>query len=172
VIGDLFQNYAAKYVGISRGIPLSNTNQLWGLAWGALVFGELAGGRAGTLILILSGSGAMILGAIAIALAVAPSGEQAARSQAIGRECQRYGLDQDQVHATLSGEYRSTVARQGRTQDLLVTLAAVGIFIWLGASARRPAIAMNVPAMTILSIATLAVLVAAGYILWKRTRFS
>ena len=33
VIGDLFQQYAAKYVGISRGIPLSNTNQLWGLLW-------------------------------------------------------------------------------------------------------------------------------------------
>ena len=43
VLGDLFQQYAAKYIGIGRGIPLSNTNQLWGLAWGALVFGELAG---------------------------------------------------------------------------------------------------------------------------------
>src|ERR1039457_4523409 len=42
VIGDLFQQYAAKYIGIGRGIPLSNTNQLWGLAWGALVFGELS----------------------------------------------------------------------------------------------------------------------------------
>src|SRR5579864_5329794 len=31
VIGDLFQQYAAKYIGISRGIPLSNTNQLWGI---------------------------------------------------------------------------------------------------------------------------------------------
>ena len=39
VLGDLFQQYAAKYIGISRGIPLSNTNQLWGLAWGALVIG-------------------------------------------------------------------------------------------------------------------------------------
>ena len=43
VIGDLFQQYAAKYVGISRGIPLSNTNQLWGLLWGVFVFGELHG---------------------------------------------------------------------------------------------------------------------------------
>jgi len=43
VIGDLFQQYAAKYLGIGRGIPLSNTNQLWGLAWGAMVFGELGG---------------------------------------------------------------------------------------------------------------------------------
>ena len=44
VVGDLFQQFAAKYLGIGRGIPLSNTNQLWGLAWGALVFGELAPG--------------------------------------------------------------------------------------------------------------------------------
>ena len=43
VIGDLFPQYAAKYIGISRGIPLSNTNQLWGLLWGILVFGELRG---------------------------------------------------------------------------------------------------------------------------------
>ena len=38
VVGDLFQQFAAKYLGIGRGIPLSNTNQLWGLAWAALVF--------------------------------------------------------------------------------------------------------------------------------------
>jgi drug/metabolite transporter (DMT)-like permease len=43
VVGDVLQQYAAKYVGISRGIPLSNTNQLWGLIWGILVFGELHG---------------------------------------------------------------------------------------------------------------------------------
>ena len=36
VLGDLFQQYATKYIGISRAIPLSNSNQLWGLAWGAL----------------------------------------------------------------------------------------------------------------------------------------
>jgi drug/metabolite transporter (DMT)-like permease len=34
VVGDLFANYAAKYVGIGRAAPLMNTNQLWGLAWG------------------------------------------------------------------------------------------------------------------------------------------
>ena len=31
VIGDLFQQFAAKYLGIGRGIPLTNTNQFWGL---------------------------------------------------------------------------------------------------------------------------------------------
>ena len=39
VIGDLFQQYATKYIGIGRAIPLSNTNQLWA-GWGAFVFGE------------------------------------------------------------------------------------------------------------------------------------
>src|SRR5439155_1688405 len=42
VVGDLFQQYAAKYVGISRGIPLANTNQLWGGVWGLLGFGMVA----------------------------------------------------------------------------------------------------------------------------------
>src|SRR5262249_42888077 len=65
VIGDLFQQYAAKYVGISRGIPLSNTNQLWGLAWGILVFGEPGGTK------VIGGSLLMALGAGAIALASA-----------------------------------------------------------------------------------------------------
>src|SRR6266550_4355780 len=46
VMGDLFQQYAAKYVGISRGLPHSNTNQLWGLLWGVFVFGELKGAGA------------------------------------------------------------------------------------------------------------------------------
>src|SRR4051795_2291352 len=69
VIGDLFQQYAAKYLGIGRGIPLSHTNQLWGLAWGALVFGEFAGHSATAQLLVLAGSLVMIAGAVAISLA-------------------------------------------------------------------------------------------------------
>src|SRR6202041_3004846 len=69
VIGDLFQNFAAKYIGIGRGIPLSNTNQLWGLAWGALVFGEFSGTTTGGRLLILVGSTIMILGAVSISMA-------------------------------------------------------------------------------------------------------
>src|SRR5579871_4972927 len=67
VIGDLFQQYAAKYVGISRGIPLSNTNQLWGLLWGVLVFGELHGRSSSTYAQVIGGSLLMILGVGAIA---------------------------------------------------------------------------------------------------------
>src|SRR6201989_764252 len=75
VIGDLFQQFAAKYLGIGRGIPLSNTNQLWGLAWGALVFGELAGADRQHMLLVIGGSVMMILGALAISTAVASAKE-------------------------------------------------------------------------------------------------
>ncbi len=71
VVGDLFQQFAAKYLGIGRGIPLSNTNQLWGLAWAALVFHELAGADRMHLFLVLAGSVAMIGGAALISSAAA-----------------------------------------------------------------------------------------------------
>jgi len=67
VIGDLFQQYATKYVGISRAIPLSNTNQLWGFAWGVLVFGELSHTQGSARLLALAASGVMIAGAMLIA---------------------------------------------------------------------------------------------------------
>src|SRR5450755_3376837 len=68
VIGDVFQQYAAKYVGISRGIPLSNTNQFWGTAWGILVFGELRGRGLSLYAQVIGGSLLMAAGAGAIAL--------------------------------------------------------------------------------------------------------
>ncbi len=93
VLGDLFQQYAAKYIGIGRGIPLSNTNQLWGLAWGALVFGELAGHGLTAQVLVIAGSLIMIVGARAISFAEAPAGEQASWRKAMDRECDRYGIE-------------------------------------------------------------------------------
>src|SRR5690242_19508077 len=103
VLGDLFQQYAAKYIGIGRGIPLSNTNQLWGLAWGALVFGEFTGLGSTPQILIVAGSLIMIAGAVAISMAEAPESEQLSWRTAMERECSRYGLDRDRVAQSVAG---------------------------------------------------------------------
>src|SRR5581483_10377788 len=81
VIGDIFQQYATKYLGIGRGIPLSNTNQLWGLAWGALVFGELGNADATHRLLVVAGSIVMILGALAVSTAVATEREHTSTSE-------------------------------------------------------------------------------------------
>src|SRR6267154_1771576 len=97
VLGDLFQQYAAKYVGISRGIPLSNTNQLWGLLWGTLVFGELQGRGHSIYAQVIGGSLLMMLGVGAIAFSSASGQEQTAGKQAAIRESDRYGVAADFV---------------------------------------------------------------------------
>ncbi len=173
VLGDLFQQYAAKYIGIGRGIPLSNTNQLWGLAWGALVFGELAGSSGETKALVIVGSLIMIAGAIAISSAVAPAGEQASRQRAIERECRRYGLDAAQVESAMNGSDPLAEQTSGRRLwDVPIVLAAVGIFISLALQAARPPLAMEAAWAAALVAAMLVFLLACGALLWKRTRFS
>ena len=166
-------NTPRKYIGIGRGIPLSNTNQLWGLAWGALVFGELAGLSPSARWLVISGSLVMILGAAAISFAEAPLSEQASWKKAMERECTRYGLQPERVSAILQGDdpfSRETTKRSW--WELLVAAGALGIFVWLAFSAKRQPIAFNIPWMIILSAATLGLLAISGGLLWKRTRFS
>lgn len=173
VIGDLFQQYAAKYIGIGRGIPLSNTNQLWGLAWGALVFGELSGLSLHAQVLVIAGSLVMISGAAAIGMAEAPASELAWGKQAMNRECDRYGLDPVRVAAVLEGD--DPLARQAPARswwEALVVLAALGVFGWLAYGAARQPISVSTPWMIVLVLATLVSLGVSGTLLWRRTRFS
>lgn len=173
VLGDLFQQYAAKYIGIGRGIPLSNTNQLWGLAWGALVFGELAGQSGIHKLLVIGGSAIMIAGAIAISRAEPPPSEQASWRTAMLRECNRYGLDIVRVEAALVGD--DPLSREGAARsrwEILILVAALSIFVWLAWHAKGQPLTMNPWWTAGLAIATLAFLVVATVVLWKRTRFS
>jgi drug/metabolite transporter (DMT)-like permease len=177
VLGDLFQQYAAKYIGLGRGIPLSNTNQLWGLAWGALVFGEMAGKDTVARALILCGSIVMAAGAWAVSSAEAPDSERIAWQRAVERECLRYGLKRDRLIASLEGCDSSEIGSNGNrfrrnTFDLAVLLGALTIFLWLATTARRQPLALSLVPMAMLMAATLALLVVGGVLLWRRTRFS
>jgi glucose uptake protein GlcU len=172
VVGDLFQQFATKYLGIGRGIPLSNTNQLWGLAWGALVFGELASANRGHLVLVLSGSILMILGALAISTAVASSREHTSRNEALERECIRYGLDYREVLLAQSGDEFGSRSERRRWWDLLIVVAATSLFVWLAMHAVVPPLAMNLTWIAILCVILLVALAGAGWALWRQTRFS
>jgi drug/metabolite transporter (DMT)-like permease len=173
VVGDLFQNYAAKYIGIARGIPLSNTNQLWGLAWGVLVFGELAGQGVTAHVLVFAGSLIMILGAAAICTARASESEQTSWKIAVDRECVRYGLDAERVKSSLLGEDPLSRDKPVRHWwEILIVASAVGIFVWLAIGAEHQAVAVNLPWMVVLLVATMLCLLVCGLLLWKRTRFS
>ncbi len=171
VIGDLFQQFATKYLGISRGIPLSNTNQLWGLAWGALVFGELATADSAHLGLVVGGSLLMILGALAISTAAAGTDEMRSRDAALRRECDRYGLDYADALKAQHGENARESGKR-RWWDWAIVAVAVSLFVWLGANATIPPVAMQGEWVAVLGALLLATLAAGCWALWTRTRFN
>jgi glucose uptake protein GlcU len=170
VIGDLFQQFAAKYLGIGRGIPLSNTNQLWGLAWGALVFGELATADRPHKLLVVGGSIVMILGALSISTAVASEREETLKNEAVLRECRRYGLDYYRTLAAQSGDEFGG-RNERRWWDYVIVVAATGVFVWLGLRAVVPPLAMDLRWIAVLGGLLLLSLIAGGWSLWRRTRF-
>jgi hypothetical protein len=173
VIGDLFQQYAAKYLGISRGIPLSNTNQLWGLLWGLFVFGELHGMAAGHYARVIGGSLLMAAGAGAIALASVTQNEHTHWRKAAEREGSRYGIADEFLNAGMTGRSDiSPVSGPSRSWlDWLLVATASGIFIYLASVARTPQISFNWPALVLLSVALLASLLVAALVLFRTTRF-
>ena len=125
VIGDIFQQYGTKYVGISRAIPLSNTNQLFGLIWGALVFGEFVHFTRTAQVVIFCASTVMILGALAISSASAPKGERDSCHRAIARECTRYDMNLEETLAVQYGEETSDAKHPRRWWDWQIGRAHV-----------------------------------------------
>jgi drug/metabolite transporter (DMT)-like permease len=170
VVGDLFQQFAAKYLGIGRGIPLSNTNQVWGLAWGALVFGELAGADRAHLALVLAGSVAMIVGAALISSAAAAGKERSSRDLALLRECERYGLDYRKTLLNMDGDDAGD-SRGRRWWDYTIVALAAGVFVWLGKQAHVPTLHMRFGWMAALAAVLLLSLIVGGVSLWRRTYF-
>src|ERR1700686_1849764 len=173
VIGDLFQQYAAKYLGISRGIPLSNSNQLWGLLWGIFVFGELHGSGASTYMQVVGGSLLMMVGVGAIAFSSAAGKEQAHWHEASQRESRRYNIAEDYVEARMQGEDGAEEIKGARRPlDWIVVAIATGVFVFFATLARAPSLPFHGPIAALLSVAILILLVVCGFTLWRTTRFN
>ena len=161
VLGDILQQYGVKFIGIARGIPLSNTNQLWGLAWGALVFGELHGATAATRAMVIVGSLTMASGALAITFAHAPKSEQLRWDEAMKRESRRYGFQP------------MTAQTPARTRwEWLLAAIALGVFLLLGSMAAKPPFAVSYFWIVLLMLITVLLLAACAWQLWKHTRFT
>ena len=173
VIGDLFQQYAVKYAGITRGIPLSNTNQLWGLLWGILVFGELRSAGGSVLAQVVGGSLVMAIGAGVIALSSVDPCEHDRWQAEAEREGARYGVKAAYTQARIAGESGAIGAvRRRRALDWIVVAVATAIIIAFALVARSPQISIHLGWALALIVATLAMLLGAGSALWKATRFN
>ncbi len=172
VVGDLFQNYATKYVGISRGIPLSNTNQLWGLLWAILVFRELHGLSPHIYVNVIGGSLLMAAGAVAIACSSTSESEYSSWKEAAHRETELYGINPEYVRTRMEGRDVNSKGVRRTWVDWLLVAAATFIFFALGRMARVPHMEIQMEWLVALSLAMLLVLLAAGLALWRVTKFS
>jgi drug/metabolite transporter (DMT)-like permease len=172
VVGDLFQQYAVKYAGITRGIPLSNTNQLWGLLWGVLVFGELRDAPHSVLAQVVGGSVVMALGAGLIALSSVSRKEHAHWQDAAEREGDRYGVDPEYTRARIAGEDLAGRRRRRTWIDFAVVGVATAIIIGFAIVARTPQIPLRGSWALALVVATVGMLAAVGTALWRTTRFN
>ena len=171
VIGDIFQQFAVKYVGVSRGIPISNSNQLWGLLWGIFAFQELRGWGHASFRAAIYGSLLMAAGLAAICMSAASRSEYSKWCEAAERERRRYGIDAGFVRRGLAG-----VAKEERHPrkwiDWVLIVVATSAFIWTGISARVPALNLNWTAVTLLALLSLLLLSISVSSLWKLTRFN
>ncbi len=172
MIGDIFQQFAAKYVGISRGIPLSNSNQLWGLLWGIFVFGELHGRSSSVYFEVIGGSLLMMLGVGVIAFSSATGQEQTRWKEAAIRESDRYGVAADFVEARMDGRQLVTEAKPSRgALDWLLVIIATSVFVIFAAMARVPQLSLHWGPAALLTAALFLLLIICGLALWRTTRF-
>jgi len=172
VIGDLFQQYAAKYIGISRGIPLSNTNQLWGLLWGILVFGELQGRSRLTYWEVIGGSLLMILGVGAIAFSSATGEEQKHWKEAAQRESRRYGVAAEYVEARFEGRQATNEVRPSRgALDWFLVVLATSILVAFATMARVPRLFFQWGPAVVLAVVLILLFLVCGVALWRTTHF-
>jgi uncharacterized membrane protein YhaH (DUF805 family) len=70
-----------------------------------------------------------------------------------------------------SGDEFSGRTQRRRWWDVVIVVAATGLFLWLGLNAVVPPLAMNLGWIAVLTLALLGALVGAGWALWRQTRF-
>jgi len=172
VIGDLFQQYAAKYVGISRGVPLSNTNQLWGLLWGILVFHELRRGGHALYAEVIGGSILMTIGAVAIALSSATKQEHVRWQDAAEREGKKYGVEQSYVRAGIEGKEFEGGENRRTLLDWFLVAGVIAVFLALACMARLPPVDVSWGWAAAITLAMMTLLGGCMIALWRITRFN
>jgi hypothetical protein len=88
------------------------------------------------------------------------------------RECERYGLDYNRTLAAQAGDEFGDRNERRRWWDYAIVAAATGVFLWLGLRAVVPPLEMDMRWVAALGLVLALSLVAGGWSLWRRTRFS
>jgi hypothetical protein len=120
---------------------------------------------------VAGGSLLMAAGALAIAFSSATSDEYTSWKEAAKRESDLYGIEPSYVLAHMEGSNEDLTRARRTWADWLLIAIATSIFIVFGAIARVPHMDLQWGWLITLTVAMLLVLVAAGVLLWRITRF-
>jgi hypothetical protein len=106
-------------------------------------------------------------------MAEPPPSEMENWDAAMHRECDRYGLDRENVAAVVGGnDPLADHKHPRRWWEVLIMLVATGIFAWLAVGTRTQHLQLNFQWMIVLIVGTIIPLGLCGTLLWRRTRFS
>jgi hypothetical protein len=114
----------------------------------------------------------LIAGALLIGTAKPSGREDRSRNEALERECVRYGLDYRSVLAADLGEHFDATTVSRKWWDVVIVMAAVGIFVYLGSLAAVPQLTMNLRWAGALGVILVFGFLLCGYFLYRETRFT
>jgi hypothetical protein len=146
-------------------------NQLWGLLWGAVAFGEFRTWGQHAVANAVYGCVLMAAGLAAISFSAAGRSEYEKWCDAAGREQRCYSIDPKFVSLGLEG--RSADRPQTRKWfDWILIAIATTVFVWTGMVARWPSMDANWPTVAALMVVGFTLFASATLALWKGTKFN
>ncbi|MGH9640753.1 MAG: EamA/RhaT family transporter, partial [Bryobacteraceae bacterium] len=121
---------------------------------------------------VIGGSVLMVAGAAVIAFSSASGGEFESWKAAARRETERYRIDPEYVAARMEGRDLASTRPRRTWFDWLIVAVATLIFVALGAMAKMPNMHIQMSWLAGLIGLTVLFLLAAGWALWRVTKFS
>jgi hypothetical protein len=114
----------------------------------------------------------MATGAAAIACSSTSEGEYSSWKEAAHRETELYSINPEYVMTRMEGRDVDSNGTGRAWLDWLLVAAATSIFVAFGKMAHLPHMEIQMGWLTGLSLAMLLVLLAAGFALWRVTKFT
>jgi hypothetical protein len=139
--------------------------------WGVLVFHELRGGRTVTYEQVIGGSLLMAAGAVAIALSSATESEHSSWKEAARREGERYGIEDEYLHAGMEGRAYESSAAGRSVVDWLLIVVTTALFAALAIISKPPQVDVSFGWAAALTVVMFTLMAACGVALWRTTRF-
>ena len=113
----------------------------------------------------------MALGAVAIALSSATEDEHCSWKEAARREGERYGVEDEYLHAGMEGRAYESASSRRSALDWMLILLTTALFAALAIISKPPQLDVSFGWAAALTVVMFTLMAACGVALWRTTRF-